>query len=118
MPVLSTGKKNLNIYLNNNFYLKFISVQFHNVWIVSIFSLKATSVTVRLGQQLLSETDKETEYAVEEIIIHPDYDTESRVDDIAVLKLAQSVKMSEDVHRICLPPHDQEPEKKIGYIAG
>ncbi len=93
-------------------------MQFKNVWIVSIFSLKATSLTVRLGQQPLSETDKETEYAVEEIIIHPDYDIDSRVDDIAVLKLAQSVKVSEDVHRICLPPPDQEPEKKIGYIAG
>ncbi|KAF0312243.1 Atrial natriuretic peptide-converting enzyme [Amphibalanus amphitrite] len=60
----------------------------------------------RRGSTLLSPF--ESLHQVSHIIVHPDYEDVGYVNDIALLRLADSVSMSDFVRPVCLPPRRNE----------
>ncbi|XP_043205533.1 uncharacterized protein LOC122372436 [Amphibalanus amphitrite] len=60
----------------------------------------------RRGSTLLSPF--ESLHQVSHIIVHPDYEDVGYVNDIALLRLADSVSMSDFVRPVCLPPRRAE----------
>ncbi|XP_076297027.1 venom serine protease Bi-VSP isoform X2 [Lasioglossum baleicum] len=72
---------------------------------------------VRIGDlNLLRDDDGAypVEVEIEERIIHPGYSTSGFVNDIAVLRLAQDVPISDHVHPVCLPV--EEPLRSSNYL--
>ncbi|XP_070509162.1 ovochymase-like [Chironomus tepperi] len=57
--------------------------------------------------------NKTVTFEIDEIIIHPNYDSFRQSNDIALIKLDKVVKFSEYVYPICLPTKQLEVEKGI-----
>jgi hypothetical protein len=61
--------------------------------------------------------DDGTEYYVSKIILHKDYSPVFH--DVALLKLAKSVRLDKNVGTICLPNQDDKlPTGKMCYMTG
>lgn len=68
------------------------------------FSFTADRITVRVGEYTFdNDGGDHFDYKVQSIQKHQDYDTETFVNDIAILTLPQSVVFNDDVWPVCLP---------------
>lgn len=79
----------------------------------------ASSSYVRLGEfDILREGETEIQdYEIEEIISHPDYDRGTQRNDIAIVKLNQTVEYTQFVRPICLPNAEPQPDEDT-IVAG
>uniref|UniRef100_A0A182SZ29 Peptidase S1 domain-containing protein n=1 Tax=Anopheles maculatus TaxID=74869 RepID=A0A182SZ29_9DIPT len=60
--------------------------------------------TVQVGRTNISRTEDESIYAIESVVIHPNYNpSDSYIDDIALLKLSKPLVFSEQVQPVRLP---------------
>jgi hypothetical protein len=64
---------------------------------------------VRLGEADLSHrNDFVADYKKEKFISHPNYNSQTDINDIALIKLAEAVRMSKNVRPACLHQNDKE----------
>jgi len=62
--------------------------------------------TVRLGEHDVTNVDdgaKHVDISIDKIINHPDWDPFTLDTDIAIVKLAENVTFTSDIHPVCLP---------------
>nr|XP_006817823.1 PREDICTED: cationic trypsin-3-like [Saccoglossus kowalevskii] len=59
---------------------------------------------VRAGSHNLTDpAPSEVEYEIEEIIVHPDYNAITIDNDIALMKIRQTIVMTDEISEVCLP---------------
>ncbi|EAA43286.4 AGAP012277-PA, partial [Anopheles gambiae str. PEST] len=74
-----------------------------------------TLVTVHLGQLDLKEKDEYTQtHSLQEIILHPKYNSSSIINDIALLKLSSHITMTKYVQPVCLWTMDSKLDTIVG----
>lgn len=86
-----------------------------------IDGLRTASKYVKVGDVTRRSNIHDTElFEIIEIIRHPNYKTSGVDDDIVLLKLDRDIEFNEFTRPICLPQHDEKPEKMIatgwGYV--
>ncbi|XP_076054006.1 chymotrypsinogen A-like [Oratosquilla oratoria] len=67
------------------------------------------SLKVRLGEYDVSTTAeplRHEEFDVEKILVHPEFDNATLVNDIALLQLEQSAKRRQNIDAVCMPKHE------------
>lgn len=71
------------------------------------FSTSTSGLKVSLGRQNLQGTNpNEESRSVATIILHPNYDSDSSNNDIALLRLSSPVKFSDYIRPVCLSASD------------
>lgn len=74
-----------------------------------------------IGDYMLNGTDEveHEEFEIEEIIGHFHYKPHlSHLNDIAVIKIAETINYSSTIQPICLPTSNITTGGKIGYVSG
>ncbi|KYB24665.1 phenoloxidase-activating factor 2 [Tribolium castaneum] len=61
---------------------------------------------------------KHQDRLAKKIIIHPGYDPNSLINDIALIILDRDFQLSENVGVVCLPPHNSEPLQEECVVSG
>ncbi|AWP17631.1 Serine protease 27 [Scophthalmus maximus] len=82
-------------------------VQFTSKWVMSaahcFFSTSTSGWQVSLGRQNLQGTNpNEVSTTVARIILHPNYDSDTNNNDIALLRLSSPVKFTDYIRPVCL----------------
>ncbi|ODN00979.1 Serine proteinase stubble [Orchesella cincta] len=80
-----------------------------------------SKMKIIVGDYILdTEKDGEhEEFEIEKIVVHYNYKpTESHVNDIAVIKLKETIKFNDKVQPICLPNEDTEVYNKNAIVSG
>uniref|UniRef100_A0A6E8W9U3 Peptidase S1 domain-containing protein n=1 Tax=Anopheles coluzzii TaxID=1518534 RepID=A0A6E8W9U3_ANOCL len=78
-------------------------------------TIPKTLVTVHLGQLDLKEKDEYTQtHSLQEIILHPKYNSSSIINDIALLKLSSQITMTKYVQPVCLWTMDSKLDTIVG----
>jgi len=86
---------------------------FSDSWVITaahcVNSANAAEVFVKLGMYDMAQTAViPINASVSDIIVHPAYDEDTLHNDIALLKLADSVEFSDAIQPVCLPPQGAE----------
>uniref|UniRef100_A0A9I3BD16 Peptidase S1 domain-containing protein n=1 Tax=Anopheles coluzzii TaxID=1518534 RepID=A0A9I3BD16_ANOCL len=77
--------------------------------------LPVSRISVHLGRVHLKEVSEFVqEHTVQELIVHPGYNSSRFVNDIALIKLTESITMSEFVQPVCLWTMDKNQELIVG----
>ncbi|EAU75781.2 AGAP012269-PA, partial [Anopheles gambiae str. PEST] len=77
--------------------------------------LPVSRISVHLGRVHLKEVSEFVqEHTVQELIVHPGYNSSRFVNDIALIKLTGSITMSEFVQPVCLWTMDKNQELIVG----
>ncbi|NXV35416.1 CTRC protein, partial [Rissa tridactyla] len=92
-------------------------------WVLTAAHCISSSLNYRvvLGKQVLSEEDEAGSLAVgvDKIIVHENWNSFFIINDIALIKLAQEVEVSETIQPACLPPAGLTLENNYPcYITG
>ncbi|XP_003705965.2 venom protease [Megachile rotundata] len=82
--------------------------------------LQREDIKVRLGEyDLMSEEEtRARDFAVSEIRVHPEYDSTSYANDIAIVKLHRPTVFDTYVWPVCLPPVGDTFENKSAVVIG
>ncbi|CAK9813715.1 Phenoloxidase-activating factor 3 [Anthophora plagiata] len=84
-----------------------------------LVSVTAPEVKVSLGEYDRCNLDiSSTTISVESLILHPEYNLESRAHDLALIKLSQSVKFERRLSPICLPNPGSTYLGQVGTLVG
>lgn len=73
-------------------------------------------VKVYVGAHRIDEVDESEAFAAEEVTVHDEYDSESMVNDIAMITLAEPVTISKTVNVICLPGPEATSYSQTVYV--
>uniref|UniRef100_A0A1I8JT28 Peptidase S1 domain-containing protein n=1 Tax=Anopheles arabiensis TaxID=7173 RepID=A0A1I8JT28_ANOAR len=77
--------------------------------------ISAARVSVHVGQIHLKETSEYTQtHGVQDIILHPEFNSNSFNNDIALLKLSTNITMTKYVQPVCLWTMDSNQEMIVG----
>jgi len=82
--------------------------------------LRASDVSIRLGDHTLSTTSESNQLtrSVSKIINHPNYQGGSEINDIALIKLSSPVNFRTGVWPVCLPPKTPTYANKDATVTG
>jgi len=84
-----------------------------------LFSLEPADIKVRLGEfDFNVNSTFEVDFAVEKIISHSAYNRRTLAHDIAILKLKEPIKFTNEIQPLCLPPKEIEVNGKLATGTG
>ncbi|RXG55453.1 Proclotting enzyme, partial [Armadillidium vulgare] len=77
-------------------------------------------IKVRLGEYNFDTPDENnpTDFGVEEIRSHVNYDSATQENDIAIIKIDRPSSFSDFIWPACLPPPDNDFEGLLGFVTG
>ncbi|XP_041669933.1 mannan-binding lectin serine protease 1 isoform X2 [Cheilinus undulatus] len=90
----------------------------------SVVPVAPQHVQVFLGLHDAADKDRATVRSVQQILLHPDFQPNDYNNDIALLKLTDSVDFNELIRPVCLPPPHYKgdppapPPNSLGVVAG
>ena len=68
----------------------------------------AGEIGIRLGDVTLRTAKRGKVYRAKKIYVHPDFDNETLNNDIAMIVLAEKLKVGPKINPVCLPPDTGE----------
>jgi hypothetical protein len=84
-----------------------------------MFRRKENEIMIRLGEYDFSKTSNtRTDFAIEKILKHENYDTKVYLNDIAVIKIKQRAKFNANIQPICLPPTNLVLDDQVSHVTG
>lgn len=86
-------------------------------WRDSNIPASTNLLTARLKNLNVQEAAEEDVYKVKTVVVHPDFNEKSLINDVAIVKLEKSVAVDETIQPICLPSSGKLPEESfvLGY---